>query len=151
MMRLAAAFTWEDLQTKTCPDVSFKMTNLLPLIKPATLRILVIFFGCHICYISLRLGLGDNRPLSINAYYGLNTSNSPLYDIVNASQVFYRIRLGRYKCRGEQGRGVRAGEWRDLPGQQSGRDENFGGKINFFNEKKDYFQLYTDFKLLSRM
>jgi hypothetical protein len=92
MMVLAAAFTWEDLQKKTRPDVRFKMTNLLSLIKPATLRILIIFFGCHICYISLRLGLGDNHPLSINAYYGLNTSNSPLYEIVNASQVFYHIR-----------------------------------------------------------
>jgi hypothetical protein len=67
------------------------MTNLLPLIKPATLRILIIFFGCHICYISLRLLLGENRPLSINAYYGFNTSSSPLYEIVNVSQVFYRI------------------------------------------------------------
>jgi hypothetical protein len=92
MMRLAAAFTWEDLKNKTRPDVSSKMTVLLPLIKPATLRILIIFFGCHICYISLRLGLGDNRPLSINAYYGLNTSSSPLYEIVNVSQVLYRIR-----------------------------------------------------------
>ena len=92
VMRLAAAFTWEDLQNKTRPDVSFKMTNLLPLIKPATLRILIIFFGCHTCYISLRLWLGDNRPLSINAYYGFNTSSSPLYEIVNVSQVFHRIR-----------------------------------------------------------
>jgi hypothetical protein len=91
-MRLAAAFTWEDWQNKTRPDVSFKMTNLLPLIKPATLRILIIFFGCHICYISLRLGLGVNRPLSINAYYGVNTSISPLYEIVNVSQVFYSIK-----------------------------------------------------------
>jgi hypothetical protein len=92
LMRLAAAFTWEDFQNKTRPDVSVKMTNLLPLIKPATLRILIIFFGCHLCYISLRLGLGDNRPLSINAYYGFNTSISPLYEIVNVSQVFYRIK-----------------------------------------------------------
>jgi hypothetical protein len=91
MMRLAAAFTWEDCQNKTRPGVSFKMTNLLPLIKPATLRILIIFFGSHICYISLRVGLGDNRRLSINAYYGVNTSISPLYEIVNVSQVFYRI------------------------------------------------------------
>jgi len=90
-MRLAAAFKWEELQNKTRPDVSFKMTNILPLIKPATLRILMIFFGCHICYISLRLWLGENRPLSINAYYGFNTSSSPLYEIVNVSQVFYRI------------------------------------------------------------
>jgi hypothetical protein len=89
LMRLAAAFTWDDLQNKTCPDVSFKMTNLLPLIKPATLRILIIFFSCHICYISLRLWLGENRPLSINAYYGINTTSSPLYEIVNVSQVFY--------------------------------------------------------------
>jgi len=91
LMRLAAAFTWEQLQDKTRPDVSFKMTNLLPLIKPATLRILIIFFGCHTCYISLRLWHGDNRPLSINAYYGFNTSSSPLYEIVNVSQVFCRI------------------------------------------------------------
>ena len=90
VMRLAAAFTWEDLQNKTRLDVSFKMTKLLTLIKPATLRILIIFFGCHTCYISLRLWLGDNRPLSINAYYGFNTSSSPLYEIVNVSQVFYR-------------------------------------------------------------
>lgn len=91
LMRLAAAFTWEDLQNKTRPDVSFKMTNLLSLIKPATMRILIIFFGCHTCYISLRLWLGENRPLSINAYYGINTTSSPLYEMVNASQVFYRI------------------------------------------------------------
>jgi hypothetical protein len=91
LMRLAAAFTWKHLQNKTRPDVSFKMTNLLPLIKPATLRILIVFFGCHTCYISLRLWLGDNRPLSINAYYGFNTSSSPFYEIVNVSQVFCRI------------------------------------------------------------
>ena len=92
LMRLAAAFTWAHLQKNTRPDVSFKMTNLLLLIKPATLRILIIFFGCHVCYISFRLGLGNNRPLSINAYYGFNTSSSPIYEIVNVSQVFYRIR-----------------------------------------------------------
>jgi hypothetical protein len=87
-MRRAAAFKWEDLQTKTLIDSNFKMTNLLSAIKPVSLRILAVFFSCHICYISLRLALGENRPLSINAYYGFNTSSSPLYEVINVSQVF---------------------------------------------------------------
>jgi hypothetical protein len=90
LMHLAAVFTWEDLQAKTHADDSFKMTAIFPVIKPATLRILTIFFSYHICYISLRLVLGNDRPLSINAYYGFNASSSPLYEMVNVSQVFYR-------------------------------------------------------------
>jgi hypothetical protein len=90
LMHLAAAFTWEDLQAKTPAVDSFKMTAIFPLIKPATLRILIIFFSYHTCYITLRLALGDNRPLSFNAYYGFNASRSPLYEMVNISQVFYR-------------------------------------------------------------
>jgi hypothetical protein len=88
-MSLAAAFNWE--QTKILADGNFKMTNLLAAIKPASLRILSIFFGCHICYISLRVALGENRPLSFNAYYGFNTSSSPLYEMINVSQACYRI------------------------------------------------------------
>lgn len=90
-MSLAAAFNWEDLHIKTLADDNFKMTTLLAAIKSLSLRILAVFFSCHICYISLRLALGENRPLSINAYYGFNTSRSPLYEMINISQVFYRI------------------------------------------------------------
>jgi hypothetical protein len=89
LMRLAAAFRWEDLQVKTTADDSFKMTAIFLLIKPATLRILATFFSYHICYISLRLAFGGDRTLSINAYYGFNTSRSPLYEMVNVSQVLY--------------------------------------------------------------
>jgi hypothetical protein len=87
-MRLASTFKWEDLQTKTLADGNFRMTNLLPAIKSASLRIVTIFFSCHTCYIGLRLALGENRPLSINAYYGFNTSSSPVYELINISQVF---------------------------------------------------------------
>jgi hypothetical protein len=87
-MHLAATFEWEELKIKTLTDGNFKMTNLLPAIKPVSLRILTIFFSCHTCYISLRLLLGENRPLSINAYYGFNTSSSPVYELINVSQVF---------------------------------------------------------------
>jgi hypothetical protein len=90
-MRLAATFKWEDLQTKTLADGNFQMTNLLPAIKSVSLRILTIFFSCHACYISLRLALGVNRPLSINAYYGFNTSSSPVYELINVSQVIIFI------------------------------------------------------------
>jgi hypothetical protein len=87
-MGLAATFEWEELQNKRHADGNFKMTNLLPAIKPVSLRILTIFFTCHICYTGLRLALGEDRPLSINAYYGFNTSNSPQYELINVSQVF---------------------------------------------------------------
>ncbi|XP_033607071.1 uncharacterized protein LOC117282255 [Cryptotermes secundus] len=87
LMLLAAAFKWEVSQNKTIADDNFKMTNLLPAIKSASLRILTIFFSCHTCYISLRLALGENRPLSINAYYGFNTTSSPLYELINLSQL----------------------------------------------------------------
>jgi hypothetical protein len=86
---LAATFNWESLQTTTLADGNFKMTNLLPAIKPVSLRTTLIFFSCHTCYISLRLLLGNDRPLAINAYYGFNTSSSPQYELINFSQVFF--------------------------------------------------------------
>jgi hypothetical protein len=94
-MKSAAAFKWQHLQAKALAGSDFRMTNLLSAIKPTSLRILAAFFTCHLCYISLRLALSENRPLSINAYYGFNTSSSPFYEVINVSQVFYRILASR--------------------------------------------------------
>ncbi|XP_021941231.1 uncharacterized protein LOC110840475 isoform X2 [Zootermopsis nevadensis] len=88
LMYLAAAFKWEDAQAKKPADDSFKMTAILPVIKPATLRISIFFVTFHTCHVILRLALGEGRPLSINAYYGVNVSSSPLYEMVNVSQFF---------------------------------------------------------------
>lgn len=88
-MRLAAAFKYEDLQIKTPADESFKMTALLSAIKSASLKVLVVSLGYHTCYLILRLVVRKDRPLAINAYYGFDTSNSPIYEMINFSQVFY--------------------------------------------------------------
>jgi hypothetical protein len=87
MLRLAAAFNYDDLQTKTPADGSFKMTALLSVIKPTTLKVLIVSLGYHTCYLSLRLVFRKDRPLAINAYYGFDTFNSPIYEMVNLSQV----------------------------------------------------------------
>jgi hypothetical protein len=87
LLRLAAAFNYEELQTKTPADDSFKMTALLSVIKPTTLKVLIISLGYHTCYLVLRLAFRKDRPLAINAYYGFDTFNSPVYEMVNLSQV----------------------------------------------------------------
>jgi hypothetical protein len=87
LLRLAAAFNYEDVQTKTSADDSFKMTALLSVIKPTTLKVLIISLGYHTCYLVLRLVFRKDRPLAINAYYGFDTFNSPIYEMVNLSQV----------------------------------------------------------------
>jgi hypothetical protein len=87
MMSLAAGFKDEDQQIKTPAGDSFKMTALLPVIKSASLKILVISLGYHTCYLILRLVTRRDRPLAINAYYGFDTSISPIYEMINLSQV----------------------------------------------------------------
>lgn len=87
LMRLAAAFKYEDLHVKSSADNSFRMTALLSAIKPATFKVLVISLGYHTCYLILRLVVRKDRPLAINAYYGFQTSNSPIYEMINLSQV----------------------------------------------------------------
>jgi hypothetical protein len=92
LLRLAAAFSYENLQTKTPDEDSFKMTALLSVIKPTTFKVLVISLGYHSCYLVLRLVLRNDRPLAINAYYGFDTFNSPIYELVNLSQVRLQMR-----------------------------------------------------------
>jgi hypothetical protein len=87
MLRLAAAFKYEGLQAKAPADDSFKMTALLSVIKATSLKVLVVSLGYHSCYLVLRLLLRKDRPLAINAYYGFDTFSSPVYEMVNFSQV----------------------------------------------------------------
>jgi hypothetical protein len=87
LMRLAAAFKYEDMQSRSSADDNFRMTALLSAIKPATLKVLIISLGYHTCYLILRLVVRKDRPLAINAYYGFQISNSPIYEMVNFSQV----------------------------------------------------------------
>lgn len=97
MLRLAAALKYENLQTKTPADDSFKMTALLSVIKPTTLKVLVISLGYHSCYLVLRLLLRKDRPLAINAYYGFDTFSTPIYEMVNLSQVRSQTQNSSYK------------------------------------------------------
>jgi hypothetical protein len=87
LMRLAAAFKYEDVKSRSSADDKFRMTALLSAIKPATLKVLIISLGCHTCYLILRLVVRKDRPMAINAYYGFNTSSSPIYEMINLSQV----------------------------------------------------------------
>ena len=87
LMRLAAAFEYEDMKSRSSADERFRMTTLLSVIKPATLKILIISLGYHTCYIVLRLVMRKDRPMAINAYYGFNTTSSPIYEMINLSQV----------------------------------------------------------------
>jgi hypothetical protein len=89
LLRLAAAFKFEDLQVQTPAGDSFRMTALLSSIKPATTKILIVSLGYHTCYLLLRLAIRKDRPLAINAYYGFDTSISPVYEMINLSQVFH--------------------------------------------------------------
>ena len=73
-------FDWEDLEAKS-PGV---MTSLLPRIQPVSLRINVVFFTIQTIYCSVRLYLG--LPLA-NSYFGVDVTQSPLYEIVSAFQV----------------------------------------------------------------
>jgi hypothetical protein len=68
------------------------MTALLSVIKPTTIKILIISLGYHTCYLVLRLLFRKDRPLAINAYYGFDTFNSPIYEMVNLSQVRLQMR-----------------------------------------------------------
>ncbi|XP_021941208.1 odorant receptor 2a-like [Zootermopsis nevadensis] len=86
MMHLASAFKYEDPQIRTPADNSFRMTALLTAIKPASLKVLAVSLGYHTFYIIIRLVAREDRPLAINAYYGIDTSNSPFYEIINLSQ-----------------------------------------------------------------
>jgi hypothetical protein len=87
LMRLAAAFKYEDMESRSSSDDNFRMTALLSVIKPVTLKVLIISLGSHTCYLLLRLAVRKDRPLAINAYYGFNTSSSPIYEIINLSEV----------------------------------------------------------------
>jgi hypothetical protein len=87
LMRLAAAFKYEDMKSRSSADDSFRMTALLSAIKPATLKVLIVSLGFHTCYLILRVVVRKDRPLAINAYYGFNTSGSPIYEMINLSQV----------------------------------------------------------------
>jgi len=96
LMRLAASFKYEDMKSRSSADDSFRMTALLSVIKPATVKVLILSLGYHTCYLILRLVMRNDRPLAINAYYGFNTSGSPIYEMINLSQVslyFTRIFL----------------------------------------------------------
>ena len=87
LIRLAAAFKYEEMKSRSPADKNFRMTALLSTIKPVSLRVLIISFGCHACYLILRLVVRKDRPLAINAYYGFHTSSSPIYEMINFSQV----------------------------------------------------------------
>jgi len=87
LMRLAAAFKYEDMKSSSSADDRFRMTALLSVIKPATVKILILALGYHTCYLILRLVMKKDRPMAINAYYGFNTSSSPIYEMINLSQV----------------------------------------------------------------
>lgn len=87
LMRLAAAFKYEDMRSRSSADDSFRMTALLSAIKPVTLKVLIGSLGCHTCYLILRLVVRKDRTLVFNAYYGFNTSSSPIYEMINLSQV----------------------------------------------------------------
>jgi hypothetical protein len=87
LLRLTAAFKYEDVKSRSSAGDNFRMTALLPAIKPTTLKVLIISLGSHTCYLLLRLVVRKDRPLAINAYYGFNTSSSPIYEMINLSQV----------------------------------------------------------------
>jgi hypothetical protein len=87
LMRLAAGFKYEDMKSRSSADDSFRMSALLSVIKPATVKVLIVSLGYHTCYLILRLVVRKDRPLAINAYYGFNTSSSPIYEMINLSEV----------------------------------------------------------------
>lgn len=89
LMHLAAAFKYEDMKSRSFADDRFRMTALLAAIKPTTLKVLIVSLGSHTCYLILRVGLRKERPLALNAYYGFNTSSSPIYEMINFSQVSF--------------------------------------------------------------
>ncbi|KAJ9599909.1 hypothetical protein L9F63_009809, partial [Diploptera punctata] len=76
-------FTWDENMPY---NKEFFITWLLPRIKPISLKIYIVTMTFHAVYCIVKLAFGSNRPLTVNADYGFDTSPSPLYEAINLMQ-----------------------------------------------------------------
>ncbi|KAJ4437139.1 hypothetical protein ANN_17274 [Periplaneta americana] len=91
MLSYASVFTWDPIPNTDQEDRRFRMTRLLPLINSATTKVFIGSFGLHACYMTSRLIIRDDRPLAINAYFIIDTTYSPFYELANVSEYLMTL------------------------------------------------------------
>jgi len=86
-MVLTESFTWEELPTRDVETGSLTMAAWIPRIQLIGKRIIQSVIVFHSTFTSIRMAVLPNRPLSYNGWYPFNTSVSPIYELVNFTQV----------------------------------------------------------------
>jgi hypothetical protein len=87
MLRLTDAFVWEDLPL-TDPDTgSVTVVAWIPRIQRISFVITSSATIFHVVQSSVRLLTSDDRPMLYGTWYPFDTSKSPVYELVNITQV----------------------------------------------------------------
>ena len=83
-MRLATAFATHQVPTYS---EGFAMTMLLPRVPVLTLKSFMFLITFHYIYCIIRLMSTNDRPYTVDTYYGPHGQESPYYELLNVSQV----------------------------------------------------------------
>ena len=79
LMNLSKSFIWEDM--------SEGMSTLLPTAKKLIIRCTIGSLIIHYLGFVIQQLISDHPVLSIDGYYPVDWSTSPMYEIINLSQV----------------------------------------------------------------
>jgi hypothetical protein len=87
MLRLTDAFVWEDLPL-TDPDTgSLTMAAWIPRIQRMFFSITGVASIFHAIQSITRMLVNNDRPLIFETWYPFDTSKSPVYELINITQV----------------------------------------------------------------
>jgi hypothetical protein len=89
-MYLTESFTWEELPTTNPETGSLTMAGWIPRVKLIAKRFIQLIIAFHSTYTTIRMAVLENRLLSYNGWYPIDTSVSPTYQVVNFTQVTFR-------------------------------------------------------------
>jgi hypothetical protein len=85
-MILTDSFTWDGAPDKDSHTENISQASLIPVIKNTVWKLCVFIVGFHGCYFIMQVAEG-RRILSINSYYPFDWTVTPLYELINISQV----------------------------------------------------------------
>jgi hypothetical protein len=87
MLRLTDAFIWEDLPTRDPVIGSLTMAALIPRIQKFLSILTTTGIAYHVVQTTIRFTTNDDRPFIYRTWYPFDARKSPIYELINISQV----------------------------------------------------------------
>ena len=87
MLRLTDAFIWEDLPTTDPVTGALTMAAWIPRIQKFSSIISTTAATFHVVQTTIRFTFIDARPLMFGTWYPFDATKSPIYELINMSQV----------------------------------------------------------------